>query len=99
VAPATQPPEPAEITSAESPAAGAAQLAFDAKHATSFKVWHKGPGEKEFKEVADVLSPGEYSATGLPAGAHEYFVEGVNSRGTGEASAVVTINVAAQAVA
>jgi hypothetical protein len=99
VTPSTQPPEPAEITTAESPAAGAAQLAFAAKHATSFKVWHRGPGEQGFQEVADVLLPGAYTAAGLPAGAHEYYVTGENSRGPGAASAVVRVNVAAQAVA
>lgn len=99
VGPSTQRPEQAEITQAESPAAGAAELAFDARHATSFQVWHKGPGEPAFKQVADVLLPGEYAAAGLPGGAHEYYVEGVNSRGTGEASATVTILVAAQAAA
>ncbi len=95
VAPSTQPPEQAEITTAASPAAGAAQLAFAAKHGTSFEVWQKGPGEKEFKEVADVLRPGEYTATGLPAGAHEYYVVPVNSRGKGPASQTASVVVAA----
>jgi hypothetical protein len=93
--PATQEPEQAVITLAESPAPGVARLRFEAEHATSFKVRHKGPGEPAFTEVADVLLPGEYAATGLAEGTHEYEVVPVNSRGQGPASAVASIPVAA----
>ena len=99
VAPATEPPDQAVITSATSPANGTVQLAFGADHATSFKVWRKGPGQPVFVEVADVLLPGEFTDTGLAAGTYEYYVEGVNSRGTGPASEPVSVLVAAEAAA
>lgn len=99
VAPSTRRPDQAAIARAESPAAGAVALAFGAKHATSFKVWRKGPGQSEFKEVANVLLPGEFTDTGRAAGTYEYYVRGVNSRGAGEASAIVTVQVAAEAAA
>lgn len=95
VAPATQPPEEAVITLAESPAAGEVRLKGEAEHATSFQVWQKGPGEPAFRKVADVLRPGDYAATGLPAGVHEYQFVGENSRGEGPASATVPVTVAA----
>ncbi len=98
-APATQPPAQTEFTKAENPAAGIVQLEFNAAHATSFKVFHKGPGEAAFAEVADILLPGQYTATGLAAGAHEYKVAGVNSRGTGPESSVASVNVAQAAAA
>ena len=99
VAPSTQPPDQAVITSATSPAAGTAQLAFGADHATSFKVWRKGPGQSVFVEVGDVLLPGEFTDTGLAAGTYEYYATGVNSRGTGPASTPVSVLVAAEAAA
>jgi hypothetical protein len=40
-----------------------------------------------------------YAVAGLEPGAHEYEIVGVNSRGTGPASAPSTINVAAEAAA
>jgi hypothetical protein len=98
-APATQPPGKAQVSLAESPAAGAAHLAFAADHATSFEVWQKGPADAEFKQVADVILPGEYTASGLPAGHHQFKLVPLNSRGEGPASDVVTIAVAAAAAA
>ena len=97
--PATQPPDQAEITQAQSQAAGAVTLVFNAKHATSFMVYHKGPGATEFTEAADVLLPGAYSATGLAAGAHQYQVRGENSRGQGPVSTVAEVTVAVAQVA
>jgi len=97
--PSTQSPEQAVITSATNPSPGAAFLEFTSEHATSFQVWHKGPGEPVFVKVADVLLPGEYLATGLEPGVHEYEIVGENSRGTGPASAPATVNVAEAAVA
>jgi hypothetical protein len=93
--PSTHKPAQAQITQAESQVEGAMHLKFSAEHATTFKVIHKGPGETEFSEVADVLLPGEYVKAGLPGGMHEYKVVGVNSRGEGPASQPVTIQVAA----
>jgi hypothetical protein len=74
-------------------------LQFDAEHATSFQVWHKGPGEAQFTQVGDSIRPGDYETFGLPAGNHEYKVAGVNSRGEGPASEVASISVAVAAVA
>ncbi len=94
-APATQEPGQAEVTKAESPAAGAVRLEFDAPHATSFQAWRQGPGESEFTLVEeDLLKPGVYTATGLAAGEYRYKVVGVNSRGEGPASTEAVINVA-----
>lgn len=97
--PSTHQPETPLVTMAVSPYAGAVHLAFTALHATSYQVWHKGPGEPVFTQVADVLEPGEYVHTGLPAGLHEYKVVGENSSGTGPACAPVSIAVAAEQVA
>lgn len=92
--PAQQEPNQAEITVATSPAAGQAHLKFNALHATSYDVVHKGPGDTEFTPVADDIIETLYNASGLAAGAHEYKVIGQNSRGNGPESAVATINVA-----
>jgi hypothetical protein len=92
-------PGAAEITTARSPGPGAAHLEFAAARATRFAVWHREPGESEFSEVAEVLLPGVYDATGLPPGAHEYRVTGRNARGEGEPSATVSVAVAAAAAA
>jgi hypothetical protein len=92
-------PAQAVITQAESPDAGEVHLEFTADHATSFQVWHKGPGEAQFVLVAEPLLPGEYDTAGLPVGAHEYQIVGVNSCGEGPASLPSTVNVAAEAVA
>ena len=42
--PSQQPPDQAVISAATSPAGGQVHLAFDAPHATSFEILHKGPG-------------------------------------------------------
>lgn len=98
-APSTSAPAQATITEATSPAPGAVHLEFTALRATSFEVWHKAPGQPAFIHVDDVILPGVYDVLGLAPGAHEYEIVGVNSRGTGPASAPGTITVAAQAVA
>jgi len=92
--PTAQPPAQSVITAATSPAIGAVHLEFAADHATSFQVWHKGPGEPIFAKVADVLLPGVYDVTGLVAGAHEYQIVGENSRGDGAASVPGSVTVA-----
>jgi len=97
--PSTQAPDQAIITVAQSPDAGEVHLEFTAEHATSFQVWHKGPGESVFVLVAESLLPGEYDTAGLPAGAHEYQIVGVNSRGEGPVSLPGTVEVEAEAVA
>ncbi len=91
--PASQPPGQAEITVATSPAPTAVHLEFTAPHATSFQVWHKGPNDEDFSQVADVLLPGVYDAVGLSGGEHEYKIIGENSRGDGEASPVTDVAV------
>ena len=83
----------AVFTLAESPAAGAVHLEFTAEHATSFQVWHKGPGAAQFV-LAEPVVTGSYLKAGLPAGGHEYQIVGVNSRGEGPASEVAHITVA-----
>lgn len=93
-APSTQTPLKAVISVATSPGAGAVHLEFDATHATSYDVLHKGPGESTFTRVADDIIQTSYNATGLVAGAHAYQVVGRNSRGDGPASEVSTVNVA-----
>ena len=79
------------ISAATSPAPGAAHLEYDALHATSFDVLHKGPGEISFTKVVDDTLVKVYDASGLAAGSHEYKVIGQNSRGNGPESAVSTI--------
>lgn len=97
--PSTQDPVQPVITVAQSPGPGAVHLEFEANHATSFQIWHKGPSDPAFEKVEDVLLPGIYNATGLEAGAHEYEIVGENSRGEGPVSLPATVNVEAEAVA
>ena len=97
--PSTQAPGQAVVTAATSPAAGAARLEFGAAHATSFLVLHKGPGDEGFKQVADVLLPGVYDATGLAEGQHEFKIVPENSRGRGPEGALATIAAAVAAAA
>jgi hypothetical protein len=92
-APATQPPGQAVITNASSPAAGEAQFDYTALHATSWDVFRKGPGQANFVKVASDVIVKTYRATGLAAGAYEFEVVGLNSRGEGPASAVTVVNV------
>lgn len=91
--PSQQDPEQAVITLAASPAVGAVHLEFTAGRATSYEVWHKGPGQPVFEKVADVLAPGIYDATGVSGGPNQYQIVGENSRGTGPASTPVTVQV------
>jgi hypothetical protein len=97
--PSTQRPGQPQFTVSESQADGAVRLEFDADRATSFQVWHKGPGEAQFAQVGDSIRPGNYTAFGLAAGQHEYQIVGVNSRGEGTASEPVSISVAQAAAA
>ena len=53
-------------------------------------MWHLGPGEQQFTLVEEVLFETSYVKFGLPGGQHQYKVVGVNSRGEGPASDVVT---------
>jgi hypothetical protein len=102
--PAQQPPSQAQISLAESTGAGAVLLRFDAAGATSFQVWHKGPDDAQFTEVTEVLrlgagEPGQYAASGLAGGNHQYQIVGANSRGEGAASDIASVSVPAVAVA
>ena len=90
------------VSLAESPAGGTVHLKSDAAGATSFEVWHKGPGSSEFALEAEVLRSGpeqigDYSASGLAVGTHEYRIFGVNSQGEGPASETATMPVAGMA--
>lgn len=97
-----QAPAQAVVSLAESTSGGTVHLQFDAARATSFEVWRKGPGETEFTLETEVLRSGpnqigDYSANGLPAGANEFRVVSLNSRGEGPASLVATVQVAGAA--
>jgi len=92
--PASQEPNQAVITVATSPGPGQGHLEFNALHATSFDVVHKGPGQTEFTKVADDIIEQVYNANGLAAGNHEYKVIGQNSRGNGPESAISIVAVA-----
>lgn len=87
-------PSQAVISSATSPTNGAVHLEFTSAHATSFTIWHKGPGAVQFTQVGESELPGVYEAGGLAAGDHVYEVVGRNSRGDGLASLPSTIAVA-----
>ena len=90
----TPAPSQAVISSATSPTNGAVRLEFTSAHATSFTVWHKGPGASVFTQVGESELPGVYEVTGLAAGDHVYEIVGRNSRGDGVASAPATVAVA-----
>ncbi len=89
-------PAQALISSATSPSTGAVRLEFTSAHATSFNIWHKGPGEAVFTQVGESPLPGLYEVTGLAAGEHLYEIVGRNSRGDGLASAPSTVPVAGE---
>jgi len=55
---------------------------YEAEDATSYQVWHKGPGQSAFAQVTTTTT-GEYVTFGLPAGLHTYKVAGVNAGGAG----------------
>ena len=55
-APGSQAPGQAVITSATGPAPQSVRVEIGAPHETSFVVWQKGPGDADYKQVADVLS-------------------------------------------
>jgi hypothetical protein len=97
--PSSQAPAQAVITEIESVTPGTVHLEFTADHATSFSVWHKGPGGAQFVKVGETLLPGEFVASGLAAGEHAYQAVGQNSRGDGPASEPGVVNVDAAAVA
>ncbi len=84
--------------SGESQAEGAVHLWYGAEGATSFQVWHRGPGEPVFTQV-DTTVTGEYVVFGLVGGMHAYKAVGVNAAGAGPASEPLAIDVAAVAVA
>jgi hypothetical protein len=95
-------PPTAKITAATATADGAVSVQGTARHATRFVVWYRGPGEKEFQRLAEVratkVGKVVYEAGPLAPGEHDFQLAGVNSRGTGPASAIVTVKVnAAQA--
>ena len=95
----TQAPGEAHISLAESPSPGTVHLQLDADHATSFQLWHKGPTDPQFVLFEEVLLPGEFIKSGLAPGVHEWKAVGVNSRGEGAPSAVVSVSVAQAAAA
>jgi len=94
IEPAAQEPNQAVISISTSPGPGQAHLEYDAEHATSFDVLHKGPADTAFATVADDVIEKLYNTSGLAAGTHEYKVIGQNSRGNGPESAVASIAVA-----
>jgi len=91
--PATQLPDQAEITLAQSPAPGQVHLEYSAAHATSYDLLHKGPAETEFALVADDVIETAYDAADLATGEHEYKVVGQNSRGSGLESEAASVAV------
>ena len=91
--PAQQAPGKAIISEATSPAAGAAHLAYDAPHGTTFDVLHKGPGAAAFTLVAEDTIDKTYNTSGLVAGSHAFKVVARNSKGTGPASDVSVVAV------
>ena len=93
----TQPPVDAEITLAESPAAGAVHLEFEARSATRFTIQTRRSSDVEFVTVAEGVEEEFWDAADLPAGEHQYIVLGVNSRGTSPPSAVAVVMVGAAA--
>jgi hypothetical protein len=97
--PSTEAPAKAEISEASSPAAGVVHLEFQATRATSFSIKSRVVGTVEFVTVAEDVTAESWDAVGVPAGQRQYIVVGVNSRGSGPASDVVTVTVAAAAAA
>ena len=91
-------PGQAVITEAESNEPGFVHLLFEAPHATRFVLLHKGPTDSAYDTVYDGAAP-SYDPVNVEPGVHLYKVVPYNSRGSGPASAVVTVTVAAQAAA
>lgn len=86
-------PGPATLTTATSPGAGQVHLVYDALHATSFDLLHRGPGQAVFTVLVASIAAKTYDRSGLPAGAHEFQVRPKNSRGEGPVSGSSTVNV------
>lgn len=95
-----RPVAPAVIDVSDSPASGAAHLEFHAPHATSYRIWHKPPGGLGWILLADNVDALTYDLENLTTpGEHHFKVAGQNSRGLGEVSAEVVVNVAVANVA
>ncbi len=95
--PSTQIPLQAEITAATSPVGGVVHLEFQATYATSFTIQSRLESDVEFVTVAEDVTEEFWDAVGLVPGSYQYIVFGVNSRGAGPVSTIVTVPVAAQA--
>lgn len=89
----TTAPAKAEITDENASDPGELWIEFAANHATRYNVWLKTPTDADLVKVVSENAATTYERTGLAAGAYALKVEGVNSRGTGEASDVVTLAV------
>jgi hypothetical protein len=96
---AVQPVGQAVIDVATSLEPGKVHLEYHAQYATSYRLWHKGPGATEWTLIADNVDGLVYLVTGLTAGEHRFQVAGSNSRGNGAVSTESIVTVAAAAVA
>lgn len=86
-------PSKAVITLAESPETGVASITYESDHATTFDVFHKGPGEAVFAKILSDVAETQFTSDLLPLGNHDFKVVGKNSRGDGPESDVSTVAV------
>ena len=95
-----RPVAPAVIDVFNSPSAGLVHLEFHAAHATSYRIWHKPPGGVSYVLLSDNVDGLTFDLANLTApGQHRFQVAGQNSRGLGEVSAEVVVNVTVAAAA
>ena len=88
-------PLQAEITVAISPVPGVVHLEFAATYATSYTIQSRAESDVEFVTVAEGVTEEFWDAVDVPPGSPQYIVIGVNSRGEGPPSEIVTVPVEA----
>lgn len=90
-------PGKALISSAVNTVPGTVQLDYNCAGATSFDIFMQSPGSPDFLIVAEDILEKVYDVTGLapstPPDQYSFYVRGRNSRGFGEDSDVVSVDV------
>lgn len=78
-----------------SPAPSQVELVWEATRAQSFNIYAKSPAGTEFEKILDGVAQTSWVGEGLAAGSWAFKGEAVNAVGTGEASPILIVPVAA----
>jgi hypothetical protein len=87
------PPAPPVVVEALALGGGKVHIDFETPDSGYIQILHQGPGETAFTVLVDKLTTNFYEAGGFAPGAHSFKFVGINSGGTGDASAPVVIQV------